>query len=440
MNLTKPKALHQRRLTNQQRPALCVLLLVLCLALSGCATWQSPETFDISVLRARAETEAVGGVRLSAAVLSSAESQQMFGAAVNEAGVQPVWIELENSTDQALWLMRSGTDPDLFSPLEVAWTFHQAFAADTNASIDEHFDALSFENPILRGETKSGILYTNPHRKTRFLVIDILGQGQLFPFTLFPRVPDDVTDETTRLDRATRLIEAAEADYQQADEFRAALERLPCCATNADGSRAGDPVNVVLVGTIEAVAAAVIRRGFRTDIKTVDKEQHLFDRKPDFVIRKVGQSAAPANWLRIWVAPFRYQGKPVFLVQAGRPLGWRFANPEEMGEVEEEVEQEQQLEPTLNPGIDGVRGQLIEDLLYSGGLAKLAFVNGVGATEAGEYRNSLGGNRYQTDGLRAVMFLVTRPLSLSDLELLDWHPVLKLREIEAIENNPSNQQ
>ncbi len=411
---------------------LCVLLLMPGL-ISGCATWQQPESFDVSVLRARAETEIVGGIRLSAAVLSSAESQQMFGANVNQTGVQPVWIELENSTDQALWLMRSGTDPDLFSPLEVAWSFHKAFAADTNASIDEHFDAMSFQNPILPGETRSGILYTNPHHKTRLLIIDILGQGELFPFTLFPRVPDDVTDEARREDKARQLIDAAPDDYQQADAFRAALERLPCCATSADGSRAGDPVNVVLVGTLEDAAAAIIRRGFRTDMKAVDNEQHLFGRKPDFVVRKVGQSAAPANWLRIWVAPLRYQGKPVFLVQAGRPLGWRFENLEEEDEVEE-----QDFEPTLNPEIDEVRDLLIEDLLYSGGLAKLAFVDGVGATEPGEYRDSLGGNRYQTDGLRAVMFLVTRPLSLSDLELLDWHPLLKLREIEAIENNENN--
>ena len=43
----------------------------------------------------------------------------MFGVSVNESGVQPVWIEVENNTDQVLWLLRSGTDPDLFSPLEV---------------------------------------------------------------------------------------------------------------------------------------------------------------------------------------------------------------------------------------------------------------------------------------------------------------------------------
>jgi len=439
MNSARSTAVSRLGMSLRSWPALALLVLMLGLILSGCATWQLPESFDVSVLRERAESETVGGIRLSAAVLSSAESQQMFGANVNQTGVQPVWIELENSTDQALWLMRSGADPDLFSPLEVAWTFHKAFAADTNASIDEHFDALSFQNPILPGETKSGILYTNPHHKTRMLIIDILGQGQLFPFTLFPRVPDDVTDETARVDRARRLIEAAQTDYQQADELRAALEQLPCCATSADGSMAGDPVNVVLVGKLEDIAAAVIRRGFRTDVQGFDNEQRLFNRKPDFVIRKVGQSAAPANWLRIWVAPLRYQGKPVFLVQAGRPQGWRFANLEETVEVEEELEEEQGLEPTLNPAIDEVRDLLIEDLLYSGGLAKLAFITGVGATEPGEYRNSLGGNRYQTDGLRAVMFLVTRPLSLSDLELLDWHPFLKLRENEAIQNNENNQ-
>ncbi|MCY1305719.1 hypothetical protein D9M70_555420 [compost metagenome] len=37
-------------------------------------------------------------------------------------------------------------------------------------------------------------------------------------------------------------------------------------------------------------------------------------------------------------------------------------------------------------------------------------------------RATLGGARYFTDGLRAVMFFVTRPLSLSDLEILDWEP------------------
>ena len=71
-------------------------------------------------------------------------------------------------------------------------------------------------------------------------------------------------------------------------------------------------------------------------------------------------------------------------------------------------------------------------MVYSSGLQKIAFIDGVGATESGETRDSLGGASYHTDGLRAVLFFITRPLTLSDIELLNWHPVLKLREIEAM--------
>ena len=109
----------------------------------------------------------------------------------------------------------------------------------------------------------------------------------------------------------------------------------------------------------------------------------------------------------------------MFIGQAGRPLGWRLAKVKEKGLM-------------LNPNVDEVRNLLIQDMMYSSGLEKLAFISGVGATSPGELRDSLDGTSYYTDGLRAVLFLVTRPLSLSDLQILDWHPALKLREAEAI--------
>lgn len=402
-------------------PALALFVLsMLYLALAGCASWQLPAEFDVSVLRARAEMDETKGVKLRAAVLSSSDSQRMFGANINKTGVQPVWIEVENTTNQVLWLLRSGTDPDLFSPLEVAWSFHQSFAGETNARLDEHFDALSFQNPIAPGTTRSGIIFTNPHRKTRLLSIDILGQGQIFPFTLFPLVPDDATDEASTYAKVHRLIEAAIVDYLHADKFRARLEQLPCCAASADGTEAGDPLNVILVGKFTDVATTLVRRGFRIEVLELDKAQRLFGRPPDIVARKTGQAGVPENWLRIWVAPFRYQGQAVFLVQAGRPQGWRFT-----------VREDEDL--LLNPNVDEVRNLLIQDLLYSSGLEKIAFVTGVGATESGETRASLGGGSYYTDGLRAVLFMVTRPLSLSDIEVLDWYPLLELREIEAVE-------
>jgi hypothetical protein len=213
-------------------------------------------------------------------------------------------------------------------------------------------------------------------------------------------------------------VEAAADNYQHAEAFRARLEQLPCCAMSADGAEAGDPLNVILVGKFDDIATALVRRGFRMDVLDFDNAQRLFGRPPDIVARKAGQAGVPANWLRMWVGPLRYRDQTVVLVQAGRPQGWRYT-----------VREDEELK--LNPNVDEVRNLLIQDMLYSSGLDKIAFVTGVGATEPGETRTSLGGADYHTDGLRLVMFLVTRPLSLSDLEVLDWYPLLKLYEIEA---------
>jgi len=129
---------------------------VLQLALGGCATWQAPETVDETDLRTRAVTETAGDVRLSAAVLSAEESRQILGADVNAADIQPVWVEVERSGPDTLWLLRAGTDPDCFSPLEVASPFHTPMAGENNAAIDAHFDALDFHNPIPPEATRRG--------------------------------------------------------------------------------------------------------------------------------------------------------------------------------------------------------------------------------------------------------------------------------------------
>ncbi|WP_455365911.1 hypothetical protein [Kaarinaea lacus] len=398
-----------------------LLLGMVHLVLAGCSTWQVPAPFDEAKLRARAVTKEVKGVRMSAAVLSTEDSLQMFGVDVNSTGVQPVWIEVENNTRQMLWLLRSGTDPDLFSPLEVAWSFHAAFSGSKNAIIDNHFNELHFQNPIAAGTKQSGILYTNPHRQTRLLNVDLLGQGQLFPFTLFPAVPDDTPDEQAS-SMMNRLAEAATINYQDLETLRTSLEQLPCCAMNEDGEKQGDPINMVLIGRFEDIAAAVVRRGFRRAELEFDNAQHYFNRQPDAVVRKAGQGGVPANWLRVWLAPFRYQNQPVFLVQAGRPIGGRFKAP-------------QGKDLKLHPNVDEVRNLLIQDMLYSGGLGKLAFITGVGVVAPDEPRISLNDAHYYTDGLRAVLFFETRPLALSDVEILDWVPYLKILESSAAKSH-----
>jgi hypothetical protein len=397
---------------------------VLAATIGGCATWQAPEAVEEDpAIRARAVTEAVGDVRLSAAVLSAEESRRIFGKDVNSAGIQPLWLEVENATTDTLWLLRAGTDPDYFSPLEVAWSFHAALSSEKNAAIDEHFDALDFPNPIPPYSRVGGIIFTNPHHRTRVVNVDLLGPGKVVPFTLFLPVPDNPPDETA-LEVIQHYAKEPREDFDDLDALRDALERLPCCASGTDGAGVGDPLNLVLVGHVADIAAALVRRGFRIDRKDYDDVQQVFGRRADFVARKAGQEV-PAYWLRGWVTPLRYKGQLVFLMQVGRPVGGRFA-----------VADAAQLE--LHPYVDEARNLLIQDLVYSGGLARLGFAEGSGTgDERSQDDRDPGQSGYFSDGLRAVMFFVTRPVALSGVQTLNWVPYLERAERETAAR-PSN--
>jgi len=387
-----------------------VLALTLTLALGGCATWHAPAAFDDGALRTRAVTDSRQGVRVTAAVLSAEDSRRMFGAEVNATGVQPVWVEVRNQTPEPMWLLSPGADPDYFSPHEVAWSMHTPLARAANARIDEHFDSRGFRSPILPNETRAGVLFLNPERRTRVLNIDLLQNRRLIPFSLFLSVPDDAAGpDSGWVPFSYRAADIT--DYSDLAALRAALERLPCCASDARGTAPGDPINIVFIGELRDIGAALVRRSFRRDARSLDASQRVFGRAPDAVLRKQAQAGAPATWMRAWLAPMRFEGRAVYLVQVGRPVGGRFAPQGSTSSV-------------LHEDVDEARNLLIQDMMYSGGLDKLGFATGVGPASPTPPRTTVDGARYHTDGLRAVLFLATRPLSLADVELLDWAPYI----------------
>jgi hypothetical protein len=387
-----------------QRSPLRFTWLVAVLVVAGCATWTAPVDTSDAPLRARAVTESKRDVRLSATVLGADDSLRLFGTDVTAAGIQPVWIEVRNDTDQVFWLLRSGTDPDYFAPLEVAWSAHVKFGGETNARIDQHFDRLAFPNPIPAHGASSGILFTNPQPVTKLLNVDLLGNKTMIPFTLFLPVNANATQAGQLIHR---YEESAISHYDELDALRTALEKLPCCAATVGGDATGEPLNVVLVGHLDDIGAAFVRRGYRRNPAAAGQEQRAFGRAPDLYMRKRAQAGAPAIWVRIWRAPISYQGQLVFVAQAGRPVGGRYL-PEDTQDLR------------LHPDVDEVRNFLIHDFMYSGGLEKLAFVRGVGAVPADQPRTLTSGDRYYTDGRRVALFLGTRPLTISDVEVLDW--------------------
>jgi len=45
-------------------------------------------------------------------------------------------------------------------------------------------------------------------------------------------------------------------------ELRRVLEELPCCTTNSDGDKNGDPINLVLIGETNDIVPALVRRNW----------------------------------------------------------------------------------------------------------------------------------------------------------------------------------
>ena len=214
------------------------------------------------------------------------------------------------------------------------------------------------------------------------------------------------------------LEQARQHNIEDEDSLRDRLEQLPCCASSGSEGAQGDPINLVMIGDLHDIASAVVRRGYRHDLLQTDRMQLYKGRLPDLVMRKSGQGGSTANWIRAWLAPFTYQDQPVLIAQVGRPVGGRYLDSETADLV-------------LHPDIDETRNLTITDMMYSGGLSKLGFVAGIPPVTSAYLREHSDTLAYHTDGLRAVVFVITRPLSLSDVDILDWVPLLNRREEAA---------
>ncbi len=118
------------------------MVLIVCLVMftGGCATttFVRPAIVDPGALRERAETAVEDSVRVSAAIPSRDESTAIFGIDLSEKKIQPVWLEIENKSDRLVYFLRTGLDPEYFSPREVAFAFHGSMSDDDKKRFVQH--------------------------------------------------------------------------------------------------------------------------------------------------------------------------------------------------------------------------------------------------------------------------------------------------------------
>lgn len=396
------------------------------LTVFGCATF-NPRPVQEVPFQERARTQHKNNVRVTAAVPSAEESRALFGVNLYRKGIQPVWLEIENKDEKPVWFLPLGLDPDYFTPLEVAYMNYFAYSTTANEAMDRHFHERGQGIYIAPGSVRSGFVFTPIDEGTKDFIVDLVGEDhEVRTFTFFINVPGLRADHHGVDFKA--LYSKDEIGSYDEEGLRKALEGLPCCTTNKKGADQGDPLNLVVIGNGEDLFHAFIRSGWdetetiytssawKTSISFLFGGRYryspvsglyVFGRRQDVTLQKTRGTIHERNHLRLWLAPMRFEGKPVWVGQISRDIGVRFT-------------WKTIVTHKIDPDVDETRDYLIQDLWYSRGLEKFAYVKGVGKAPISAPRANLTGDPYFTDGYRAVLWVSSHPIDFEDVEFVEW--------------------
>ena len=403
------------------------VVATLCLFVAaGCATIPAPP--ENPPFEQHTATKQQDNVTVSVAVLTDAEAKEYFGCPLAKQGIQAVWLKVQNQNSYPIGLLMRTMDPQYFSPLEVAFLYHRAFSEDRNRELDELFHKSQFPAFVEPGETETGFVFTSRSEGAKFVNVEFWHGRGLTRDGFYMKLPDGGFD----------FQESDFAQIYPADKIKALdlsqlhdqLEKLPCCTTNNGHTRDGDPANFVLVGNEDAVMGALTAQGWdpthslgsQSVGKTVTSflfggqyryspvsRLFYFDRGQDLALQKVRSTIHQRNHLRLWRAPYTFQGRDVWMGQISRDIGVQFT-----------WSSSTLVTHKIDPEVDEAREYLVQDMFASGFLGSLGYVQGVGAASRQSPRQNLTGDPYFTDGLRAVMFISEKPVSANEITLIEW--------------------
>jgi hypothetical protein len=405
-----------------------VAIFVGCI-LAACAATRS--TVSVPGYQNRAVTRTEGGIEVSTAVLSPEEGAALYGVPLADRNIQPVWIEVRNREDRRYFLLSPGLDPNFFPASEAAEAFAGTASPEQRVDLDRRFRSLAFHNPVGPGETVSGFVLTHLNEGAKLVQIDLVARERARTFSIFVPVPGFEADYT-RSQVFKRITDPQEPTVNYTDDatFRAALEALPCCATNEDGSENGDPLNLVIVGSRDDALPALVRRGWSLTeqkwsgairrmisaalsgeayVNAPVSDLYVFGRAQDLALQKARGDVHQRNHMRLWLTNMRYHGKLVWVGQISRDIGTRLTWHTSTFTTHK-----------IDPDVDEARTALIEDMTYSQNLMKMGLVTGVGAAPESAPRENLTTDPYYTDGYRAVLVFDRTPRPLSDIEVFPW--------------------
>jgi len=403
------------------------ICLISAAVLWSCTSY-TPKPLDQTEFISQAQTQEKENVRVSAEVLSADETVSVFGLPLYKKGIQPVWLQIENKTQDRLWFPPASLDRDYFAPYEVAYMHHSGFKKESKNKMDVFFHDSVITHIIDPGEIQSGFIFTNLELGTKAFNVDILGANRVLDFTFLVPVAGLQVDHR-EVDWDTLTENTEKNILKNTDQLKQTLVKLPSHTTGEDPEILADPINIVIIGTPEDVLYALLRSSWDETASTSSYQPskhspweiryqpvqslYLFGRPQDAAFRKSRSTLNERNQLRLWMSPFSFEGKHVFTGQISRII--RRSSREIF---------------KLEPDVDEARIYLLQNLLYAQTVSKFGYVRKTETATLNNPQQSLGNDTYFTDGLCLVVWISGEPVPLSGVEYMDWEiPIQERRKM-----------
>src|SRR5208283_1763919 len=218
----------------------------------------NPDPSNDADFIARAQLKSAPGIRVSASALGARESRRSFGENLAKYDIQPVWLSIENETDDQLVYVQIATDPEYYSPYEVSYRFHGAFSSAENRARDLFFLQRQMPSILPAHSRTTGFVYGVLDAGVKYAHILISGNDRLEAFDFALPVPGAAFVGTSV--RADSIYPGQKIEDLDLDTLRTTLSKYPCCTTDSGATRAGDPLNLVVVESQENPIVPFIAR------------------------------------------------------------------------------------------------------------------------------------------------------------------------------------
>jgi hypothetical protein len=410
------------------RSASLALMALAALMACGCATPFAPDRLALATGPDAVQVQSGDDVTVSAAILTDAQARQHFGVDLAKYQLQAIWLKVRNGSPWRLRLMRGAIDADLYSADEVAFLVRAEVRKADFERLRQYFRDESMRILLAPQTVNEGFVVVPRAEGGRYVDVQLHSPGRLLRFGFALPLPDGDFDYE-RLDPQV-IYGGRELPDLDAAGLRAALERLPCCTTDAEGRRDGDPLNIAIVGDKAVTLAALSRSGWsfthRIDLRTVRREigaalsgaaypvapvspLYAIGRKQDFAMQRARNTITRRNHMRLWLAPFRFEGREVWFGQISRDIGIKLTPKS----------------PTLtthviDPAVDEARAYLLQTLFTHDVVDRYAFVKGAPVATRRAPRSNLTGDAYYSDGMRLVVVLAQHTVVPSQIGAFGW--------------------